>query len=175
MTKKPRSPKEDKPGGELTREQLLAFLAQNPEATKRDISRHFQLHSGGRIALKRMLREMSTEGEVTQARGRKLTRTGDLAEVTPVEIIEQDTDGELLCRPTNWEGTGKPPRIMLTPGSDAGAEGPALGIGERFLARLTRVGGGYEAKVIKRLQWPEAAAGAGAGNPAAEAAPAPAT
>ena len=35
--------------------------------------------------------------------------------------------------------------------------------------------GGNPAKVIKRLQRPEAAAGAGAGNPAAEAAPAPAT
>ncbi|MEQ1863644.1 MAG: ribonuclease R, partial [Micropepsaceae bacterium] len=36
-------------------------------------------------------------------------------------------------------------------GADAAVEGRALGIGERFLARLKRVGEGYEARIFKRM------------------------
>ena len=80
---------------------------------------------------------------------RKRSRQSDLPEVTVVEVIEHDTDGELICRPANWDGDAKPPRIILTPGADTTT--PALGIGERFLARLSHNGQIYEAKIIKRL------------------------
>ena len=80
---------------------------------------------------------------------RKRSRQSDLPEVTVVEVIELDTDGELICRPANWDGDAKPPRIILAPGADTTT--PALGIGERFLARLSHNGQIYEAKIIKRL------------------------
>src|SRR5690606_26376904 len=83
-------------------------------------------------------------------RGRKLTRQGDLPEVTVVEVVEQDADGELICRPTQWEGD-EPPYIVLAPGADKDVEGAALGVGERFLARLKRTDDGFEARIIKRL------------------------
>ena len=85
----------------------------------------------------------------TRSHGPKRSRHSDLPEVTVVEVIELDTDGELICRPANWDGDAKPPRIILTPGADTTT--PALGIGERFLARLSHNGQTYEAKIIKRL------------------------
>ncbi len=84
-----------------------------------------------------------------RSHGRKRSRHSELPEVSVVEVIELDTDGELICRPANWDGDAKPPRILLTPGTDTAT--PALGIGERFLARLSLNGQTYEAKIIKRL------------------------
>jgi ribonuclease R len=59
-------------------------------------------------------------------------------------------DGELLARPQRWESNEEPPRIFVLPGRDTDA-GPALGRGERVLARLEKVDDSYEARVIKRL------------------------
>ncbi len=58
-------------------------------------------------------------------------------------------DGELLARPQRWESNEEPPKIVVVPGRDD--SGPALGRGERVLARLEQVEDGYEARVIKRL------------------------
>ncbi len=152
MNKKQREPREPKNRGSTpTREDLLAYLSEHPAATKRDVARHFDIKGNDKVALKRSLRELMDEGDVKRGRGRKLLRTGDLPEVTVVEIVERDADGEMLCRPTHWDTDAPPPRIMLAPGADAGVEGGALGIGERFLARLKRTAEGYEARIIKRL------------------------
>ena len=151
MKTKPRDPSEHKQDGLLTRETLLAYLDLNPAATKRDLSRHFGLKGGGKIVLKRMLADLANDGEVKRKPGRKLSRVGSIPEVSVVEVIELDTDGELLCRPANWDSPNKPPRITLTPGHDGISEGPAIGIGEKFLARLKLNGSEYEAKIIKRL------------------------
>ena len=152
MNKKQREPREPKERGSFpTRADLLAYLSEHPAATKRDLARHFDLKGGEKIALKRILRDLMDEGDVKRGRGKKLTRAGDVPEVTVVEIIAQDPDGDMLCRPAHWDQEGEPPRIVLTPGADKAVEGPALGIGERFLARLKRTDEGYDARIIKRL------------------------
>jgi ribonuclease R len=152
VNKKQREPREPQHRGSFpTRADLLAYLAEHPEATKRDLARHFDVKGGAKIALKRILRDMMDEGDVKRGRGRTFTRAGDLPEVTVVEVVAQDADGELICRPATWEGDGKAPRIVLAPGADKAIEGAALGIGERFLARLKTNGEGFEARIIKRL------------------------
>ncbi len=152
MNKKRREPREQiKRGTTPTREDVLAYLSQHPAATKRDLAHHFDVKGSDKVALKRLLRDLEGEGDVKRGRGKTMTRTGDLPDVTVVEIVERDADGEMLCRPTQWDGDAKPPKIMLAPGADGAVEGRALGIGERFLARLKRVGDGYEARIIKRL------------------------
>jgi ribonuclease R len=152
VNKKQREPREPKERGSFpTRADLLAYLSEHPAATKRDLARHFDLKGGAKIALKRILRDLMDEGDVKRGRGKKLTRTGDVPEVTVVEIVAQEPDGDLVCRPANWDQEAEPPRIVLTPGADKAVEGPALGIGERFLARLKRTGEGYDARIIKRL------------------------
>ena len=152
MNKKQREPREQKQRGSTpTRADVLAYISEHPEATKRDLARHFDLKGTDKIALKRMLRELMDEGDVKRGRGKKLLRTGDLPEVTVVEVIDVTTDGELICRPAQWDQDGKPPRIILAPGADKAIEGPALGIGERILARLKPTYEGYDARIIKRL------------------------
>jgi len=69
--------------------------------------------------------------------------------VTVLEITGQDMDGELLAQPQHWESNENPPKVIVVPSRDD--TGPALGRGERVLARLERVEDGYEARVIKRL------------------------
>lgn len=153
-TKGPRPERkaDKKKSGLPSRDELLAFVANNPgTASKRDLARHFGIKGTDKIELKRMLRDLEDEGSVKRGRGKAFTRSGDLPEVTPVEVIDVDPDGELICRPLSWDSEAKPPLIMLAPGAHGEGSHRALGIGERFLARLTRTDEGYEARVIKRL------------------------
>jgi ribonuclease R len=136
-----------KPHSTLTKETVLEALAREPNATKRDLARLLGVHGNARIALKRILRELETEGEISRGRKRAFTAAGALPEVAVLEITGQDPDGELLARPQKWEGTEPPPQIIVMPGR----EGDAPGRGERVLARLSKADDGYEARVIKRL------------------------
>jgi ribonuclease R len=146
-----RDPRKKSDGGIVSREELLAFLGENPEATKRDIARHFGIRGGDKIELKKMIADLHQEGTVKRQRGKKLVRAGHIPDVTVVEVIDVDTDGELLCKPVNWDSDQAPPRIVLAPGDDAATQGRALGIGDRALARIAPEGRGYEARIIKKL------------------------
>jgi len=151
VSRNERDPRKKSDGGIVSREELLAFIGENPEATKRDIARHFGIRGGDKIALKKMIADLSQEGTVKRQRGKKLVRAGHIPEVTVVEVIDVDTDGEMLCKPVNWDRDEAPPRIVLAPGPDAATEGRALGIGDRALARIAPEGRGYEARIIKKL------------------------
>ncbi len=129
---------------------MLEALASEPGATKRDLSRILGVKGSDRITLKRILKELDQDGAVTGNRKRGYVRPGTLPEVTVLEITGQDMDGELTARPQRWESNEEPPKIFVLPPRDAEV-GPALGRGERVLARLEKTEDGYEARVIKRL------------------------
>ena len=129
---------------------MLEVLASEPGATKRDLARALKVKGSDRIVLKKILKDLDREGAVTGNRKKGYIRPGELPEVTVLEISGQDMDGELLGRPQRWESNEEPPKIYILPGRDADA-GPALGRGERLLARLEKTQDGYEARVIKRL------------------------
>src|SRR3954452_7201411 len=135
----------------LTRETVLEALAANPSGTKRDLARELQVSGNQRIALKRILKELESEGAIARGRKRSYERPGALPEVTVLEITGQDPDGELLARPQRWEHQEAPPQIIVVPGREDESHGPALGPGERVLARLAQTREGYEARIIKRL------------------------
>jgi ribonuclease R len=135
----------------ISREALLDFVSQNPQATKRDIARHFSLRGSAKIELKRILAELAEQGELKRERGKKLLRAGHLPEVMVVEITDIDTDGEMLCRPVQWDSEAPPPHIVLAPGRQTQDEGLSLGIGERALVRLRPEGAAYAAQIIRRL------------------------
>jgi ribonuclease R len=97
-------------------------LAQNPAASERDTRRKNKKQKQGGNAL--------------------------LPDVAVLEITGPDTDGELLAKPTKWDSDETPPHIVVEPPRE---KGPALGRGERVLARLTKSEDGYEARVIRRL------------------------
>ncbi len=134
----------------LDKARVLEALAKEPQGSKRDLARVLHIKGSERIALKRILKELEAEGAIERNARRRYAPAGDLPEVTVLEIIGRDPDGELLARPQRWEQTEPPPKILLVPGHETEA-GPALGIGERVLARLSRTEEGFDARVIKRI------------------------
>jgi ribonuclease R len=76
---------------------------------------------------------------------------GTLPRVLVIEVTGVDVDGDLLARPVRWEEKHEPPRILMGPSDSPAGRVPALGIGDRVLARLSPLDGHYEAKTIKRL------------------------
>jgi ribonuclease R len=131
----------------LSKESILEALAREPNTTKRDLARYLGVHGNERIELKRLLKELEAEGEVSRGQNRALKKAGTLPDVAVLEVIGQDTDGELLARPQKWDGDDEPPQIIVMPGR----EGDAPGKGERILARLSKADDGFEAHIIKRL------------------------
>ncbi len=134
----------------LDRERVLEALAKQPHAAKRDIARALGVKGADRIALKRILKELESDGTITRTGKRAYAKPGRLPEVTVLEITGQDNDGELIARPARWDSEEAPPTIIVVFGRDAEAGG-MLGRGERVLARISETRDGYEARVIKRL------------------------
>ncbi len=90
-------------------------------------------------------KEQSGEIEKRRPRQRRAKRLPDMA---VLEVSSIDPDGELLARPVVWTERGPPPPIFLAP-DRAGT--PALGVGDRVLARLARAEGGYTAYPVRRV------------------------
>ncbi len=133
-----------------TKEAILQWIAENPMlTTKRDIAKAFGLTGAARIDLKRLMRELEAEGHLP-GRTRSRREPGTLPPVTVLQVMAPDRDGDLFARPMEWRGEGPEPVILFV-----GQEGdPALGPGDRILARISAVEGeahGHEARLIRRL------------------------
>ena len=93
---------------------------------------------------------MVDEGLI-EKRGKRLVEPGALPPVGVVDIMTRDRDGGLLGIPSTWseEELGKPPIIEIA--QKGSSKGKTAGIGNRVLARLTRIGNAnrYRAKIIK--------------------------
>ena len=137
-----------------SKQDIVNFLETAPaKSGKREIARAFGVKGSDRITLKALLRDMADEGLIAGSR-RKLTRPGALPPVTVVEITGRDDDGEFVARPATWDDEhGPAPRILMVESKQD--QGPAAGIGDRVLARITALGADadypYQARTIKRL------------------------
>ncbi|TFG88100.1 MAG: RNB domain-containing ribonuclease, partial [Hyphomicrobiales bacterium] len=138
-----------------TKDEILDWIRDNPGAAgKREIARAFGIKGGGRVELKRILRELEDEGHINR-RKRRLGHSGHLPPVGILVAGEPDGDGDIFARPVDWpvdpEPGREPPRILYMPRKGD----PALGYGDHFLAKLRPIGTGdgltYEARLIKRL------------------------
>ncbi|MBC7133026.1 MAG: ribonuclease R [Roseovarius sp.] len=130
--------------------EILQWISDHPTLTsKRDIAKAFGIKGASRIDLKRVLRELEAEGHLEKRK--KTYRDPDrLPPVSVVQISGQTADGELLARPLEWHGEGVEPVILML----QRAADPALGEGDRILARLQEVRGEahhYEARLIRRI------------------------
>jgi ribonuclease R len=135
----------------LSREAVLAHLAEHPGHTKRDLARAFDVKGAARQALKRILAELAEEGILERGRKRSFVPACSLPEVAVLEIYGEDPDGEPLGRPAEWRHADPPPAVLILPGRE---EGAAPGRGDRVLARIARsrgTGAPYEATIIKKL------------------------
>lgn len=130
--------------------EVLDWISRNPTLTsKRDIANAFGIKGADRIDLKRLLKELEEDGHL--AKRKKTYRDPDkLPPVSVLQIRDQTPDGELWAKPMEWHGEGAEPKVLLIPR----ASDPALGEGDRVLARLQEVKGEahhYEAKLIRRI------------------------
>ncbi|TMV66915.1 ribonuclease R, partial [Thioclava sp. BHET1] len=133
-----------------TKADILQWIADHPGATaKRDIARAFGIKGAARIELKRMLKELESEGQLEKRK--KSYRDPDaLPPVTVLQVLAPDENGDLFVKPLEWEGRAPAPRILFLPRK---ADAP-LGEGDRILGRLNRVDGedyGYEARLIRKI------------------------
>jgi len=129
---------------------ILKWIADNPTLTsKRDIAKAFGIKGAARIDLKRLLRELEAEGHLEKRK--KTYRDPDrLPPVSVLQVSGQTSDGDLTAKPLEWHGEGVEPVVLLVPR----ASDPALGEGDRILARLQEVQGEahhYEARLIRRI------------------------
>lgn len=133
-----------------TKEEILSWISENPTLTsKRDIAKAFGIKGAARIDLKRLLRELEAEGHL-QKRSKSYRDPEKLPPVSVLQVTEADQDGDLFARPMEWQGEGPEPRILMM----LKASDPALGSGDRLLARLTEVQGEgyvYEGRLIRRI------------------------
>ena len=117
-----------------TKAEILAWISDHPtKAAKRDIAKAFGIKGAQRIDLKRVLKELEDDGKLTKRRS-SYRDAEELPPVSVLEIIGPDHEGDLFARPMEWTGEGAEPRIMML----ARAGDPALGAGDRILARLNK-------------------------------------
>ncbi len=132
-----------------TKEQIRQWITDNPGlSAKRDIAHAFGIKGDARIDLKRLLRELEAEGGV-EKKERRYREPGALPPVAVLQVLAPDVSGDLFARPLE-DGVDDSFRILILPQKGD----PALGAGDRILARLTKVGGqdhAYEARLIRAL------------------------
>lgn len=133
-----------------SKNEILAWIADNPGlSAKRDIAKAFGIKGAERIELKRLLKELESDGALE--RRRKSYR--DAAELPPVAvllILPSDAHGDQFARALEWQGEGPEPRILFQPRK---ADAP-VAEGDRILARLNPVRGDghdYEARLIRKI------------------------
>ncbi len=96
-----------------TKQDVLTWISDNPTLTsKRDISRAFGIKGAARIDLKRILKELESEGHL-QKRKKTYRDPDKLPPVSVLQVLAPDTDGDLYARPLEWHGDATEPRILL--------------------------------------------------------------
>ena len=152
---KQKSGKGEKPSAKAvpfpTKEQVLEFIRTSPVPVgKREIARAFHLRGQDRIPLKALLKELEKEGNVDRGHARRLAAPGALPEVTVIQVIGPDADGDIWARPIDFPEDDAEPQIIVI--EDKKLDRP-LAAGDRILARLERKDSDvYEARPIRRLQ-----------------------
>ena len=130
--------------------EILDWIAANPTLnSKRDLAKAFGIKGAARIDLKRLLKELEAEGHLEKRR-RTYRDPERLPPVTVLQVKAPDANGDLFARPLEWHGEGVEPVVLVVPR----ASDPALGAGDRILAKLAVVheeDHNYEARLIRRI------------------------
>ena len=127
---------------------VAAWLSeQTGTPTLRDIARAFGIKGGAaKVDFKRLLSELEADG--AYVRRKRRGAPGVLPPVTVLRVLGPDEDGDVLAEPTEWRGDEPAPRIQVIERRDQ----PALGVGDRVLAKLVEAGSdGFHAHPIRKL------------------------
>ncbi len=151
------------PAPNPSREAILDFIeserAAGEEPGRREIARAFGLDAGGKIWLKRLLKEIAEENAVDEPA--TAHPRGALPPVLLCEIKGKDRDGDLVAQPLEWkeEARGAPPRILIERPREFRAKrhqaSAAPGVGDHVLLKLTRLKGidgfAWSGRVLKLM------------------------
>ena len=133
-----------------SKEDILKWIQDHPEKTsKRDIGKAFGIKGAARIDLKRILKELTSEGHLTKKR-RTYGTKGELPPVSVLRVVGADKDGDLWAAPVEWDSEEPEPRILFI----AKKGDPALKEGDRILCRLSISADpeiAYDARLIRRI------------------------
>jgi ribonuclease R len=148
-TRNKKPPRQKRQAPLPTEEQIRAFIRDSKGPVgKREVARAFGIRGPAKIALKALMKQMSMPGDIAKGK-RRFHKKGVLPPQDVIEIFSIDNDGDLFAKPVNWAFDSTPPAILVI---DKPGRGPALGIGDRVLAKLTPAGDdAYEARVMKRM------------------------
>ncbi len=139
-----------------SKEEILTFMQDaQGKVGKREIARAFHIKGGQRIALKRILKEMSEDGLIEGNR-KKMRQPGTLQKVTIVKIVGQDGEGDYFANPVQWNVHKEGPLPVILIGEGKEHRGSPPGVGDRVLAHIDKVdkeqiGYGFVARPIKVL------------------------
>lgn len=133
-----------------TKQEVLDWISAHPTLTsKRDIAKAFGIKGADRIDLKRLLKELESEGHL-EKRNRSYRDPDRLPPVSVLQVKAPNSDGDLFARPLEWHGEGVEPVVLIIQRTSD----PALGEGDRILARLTVAhedDHNYEARLIRKI------------------------
>jgi ribonuclease R len=131
-----------------SKEELRQYILDHPGVlNKREIARAFGIKGQDQMSLRRLLREMTEEGSVEKTRKRSYGAPDALPDMSMIEIIGLDADGEMRAKPVDWQGKGKPPDIYVL---DKKRSEGYLSEGDQILVRLKRLDADkYEARILK--------------------------
>ncbi|HBM59442.1 MAG TPA: ribonuclease R [Citreicella sp.] len=130
--------------------EILDWISAHPtQNSKREIAKAFGIKGATRIDLKRLLKELESEGHLEKRH--KTYRDPDrLPPVTVLQVKAPDENGDIYAQPLEWHGEGVEPVVLMVPR----ATDPALGEGDRILAKLQVVheeDHNYEARMIRKI------------------------
>lgn len=133
-------------------QELMEYLNKQPGViTKRNIARDFKIKGEDRKELKNMIKDLKKSGFLeiqTSIRGRGMKLRGSLPEYSQVEITGQDSMGDLIARPLEWQSHDPMPQILIVKNKI----NPPAGIGDIVSARLKAIGRRvYEGEILRRI------------------------
>jgi ribonuclease R len=143
------------------REEILEFIRTSPgKVGKREIAHAFGVRGAERIDLNRLLVSMREDGTLAGDK-KSVHKRGSLPSVTVLEVTGRDDEGDLIAKPTVWDGDdGERPSVLIPAHQSRGPQidvDAGIGVGDRVLARITELsdpdvdGYRFEAAPIKRL------------------------
>jgi len=147
---KAKGPSEE--SGPLTKDSVLAAIAKHGRSlAKRDLARVLDVKGEDRRILRQILEELEEEGKLARAGRRTFASADAPPESGVIEITGVDDHGDLAAQALGDSGLFGP-QITVPIREAAGKGGPAMGIGDRALARITQTENGWVAKIIRPVE-----------------------
>ena len=138
-SKSTRVPKLPKQASTLpTREAVLEFINTSPSKVgRREIARAFNIKGNNRVWLKELLKELSEAGQLNSTR-KNIRSIGKLPPTAVIEALGTDREGDIYGEPVDWDrqDEGPPPKVLIRLDRFGEAQGAAIGIGDKMLARI---------------------------------------